>query len=308
MQLLSFKVQFKLNTEEEAAELAERRQQQSDKNKPTRDINGFRRMIVVATQAGRVFALHNGDGRVLWSLNYGPGAAPSELHLWRSFHDVTHAPQIVAFHLAGSSPFASIINAHTGAQIEKVKLSAGVSKVVPISQTLHDGTAEQRLFLLPGQASAAGQLVVHALPGTPAAQQLLHQQYASLYLWQHSAEGLAGYGFTKAGAAMQPPVATQVWQVHLPDPVVSVAARDASEPLHSYVKVLGDRSMKYKYFNPSTVFVATASAAGVTVYILDTVTGGVLHSQSHAGGRGPVHALLSEHFVVYHLFNSKQGR
>jgi hypothetical protein len=52
LQLLSFKVQFKLNSPAEAEELLALRQALSTKNRPTRDINGFRRMIVCATAAG----------------------------------------------------------------------------------------------------------------------------------------------------------------------------------------------------------------------------------------------------------------
>ncbi len=255
-----------------------------------------------------MLALHNGDGRVLWSLNYGPGAAPSELHLWRTFHDITHAPQLVAVHLGAAAPYASVINAHTGAQLEAHDLPAGAHKLVPITQTIHDGKAEQRVFLLPGQPSAAGELAVELLPATAAARQLVQQHYSALYLWQREGQGLAGYGFSKAGAELQPPRATRLWQAALPDPVVAAAARDPWEPLHSYVKVLGDRSMKYKYLSPSTAFVATAGAGGVTVYLLDTVTGGVLHSQAHPAGRGPVRALLAEHFVVYHLYDAKLAR
>jgi hypothetical protein len=255
-----------------------------------------------------VLALHNGDGRVLWSLNYGAGSAPSELHLWRTFHDVTHAPQLVAAHLGGPSPYASVINAHTGMQIESHDLPAGAHKLVPITQTVHDGKAEQRLFLLPGEVGPGGELPVRLLPATAAAQRLLHEHYRALYLWQQEGQALAGYGFTKAGAEQQPPMATRLWRAALPDPVVAAAARDPWEPMHSYVKVLGDRSMKYKYLSPSTAFVATAGASGVTVYLLDTVTGGVLHSQAHPGGRGQGRALLSEHFVVYHMYDAKLAR
>lgn len=44
--------------------------------------------------AGKLLALHNGDGRVLWSRNYPPAQAPTKALTWRTFHDISHAPQV----------------------------------------------------------------------------------------------------------------------------------------------------------------------------------------------------------------------
>jgi hypothetical protein len=51
---------------------------------------------VVLTARGKLLALHNGDGRLLWSLDFGPQAAPSKLALWRVPHDVQHGIQVGA--------------------------------------------------------------------------------------------------------------------------------------------------------------------------------------------------------------------
>ena len=87
------------------------------------------------------------------------------------------------------------------------------------------------------------------------------------------------------------------------------------------MQILGDRSLKYKYINPNLLFVATApntassSSSGqqasasarkqpaeeqqVSIALINTVTGAVLHQQVHSGAAGPVHAVVSEHWVVY---------
>lgn len=85
------------------------------------------------------------------------------------------------------------------------------------------------------------------------------------------------------------------------------------------MQILGDRSLKYKYINPNLLFVATAPNSGaqqssssastgrkqpadeqeVSVALINTVTGAVLHQQVHTGAAGPVHAVVSEHWVVY---------
>ena len=52
--------------------------------------DGFRKQLVVLTSRGKVVALHNGDGRVLWAADFGRAAGLRKLALWRLPHDVQH--------------------------------------------------------------------------------------------------------------------------------------------------------------------------------------------------------------------------
>ncbi len=85
-------------------------------------------------------------------------------------------------------------------------------------------------------------------------------------------------------------------------------------------QVLSDRSIKYKYLNPNLLFVATAAAdeasaaatesvfAEIVIHIVDTVTGRILHRQSHAGAVGPVTAVMTENAVLYFYRDLDTGR
>ena len=83
-----------------------------------------------------------------------------------------------------------------------------------------------------------------------------------------------------------------------------------------HVKVLGDRSMRYRYLNPnSAVFVtgpADHSAAGLepklTAYVVDTVTGRILHEQVHQNARGPVSAVFYDHIAVLQFWDRASFR
>ncbi|MBA0820314.1 hypothetical protein Gohar_021702 [Gossypium harknessii] len=46
----------------------------------------------------------------------------------------------------------------------------------------------------------------------------------------------------------------------------------------------------------------------MVAYLIDTVTGRILHRVTHHGSQGPVHAVFSENWVVYHYFNLKAHR
>lgn len=76
------------------------------------------------------------------------------------------------------------------------------------------------------------------------------------------------------------------------------------------LQVLGDRSLKYNYLNPNLVFIATGTPPGsdstpdeasVSVAVINTVTGAVLHQLVHSGCAGPVYAVMSENWVVYSM-------
>ena len=85
-----------------------------------------------------------------------------------------------------------------------------------------------------------------------------------------------------------------------------MAPHEAPRQLIHHVKVLGDRSMRFRYLNSNTALLVTGPGPGapagadaaLTVYVVDTVTGRVLHQQTHADARGPVSAALWDNVGV----------
>jgi len=94
-----------------------------------RDPTGFRKLIVVLSpSAGKALALHNGDGRVVWSTRYSRAAPPSHLLRWRRFHDLTHAPQLVVARVGGAG-YASVLDGGSGRERERIEFGYAVDKV-----------------------------------------------------------------------------------------------------------------------------------------------------------------------------------
>lgn len=199
---------------------------------------------MVLTSAGKVFALHNGDGRVMWSMSYGPEAAPNHLFSWCQFHDLTHAPQLVVMTTGPASKGfqATVLDAHTGVQLKQDTLQQAVSQVVPIAQPVHDDNAEQKMFLLvtTGQnADEQQQIIVY--PDNAAVRQSFEQHCTSIYFWQlqQQAGRLVGYTFNKQSVSADGVVQSRVaWTVSLPGYALAVTSRDPTEPVHSTVKVM----------------------------------------------------------------------
>ena len=74
--------------------------------------------------------------------------------------------------------------------------------------------------------------------------------------------------------------------------------------VHTQAKVIADQDVMYKYISKNLLFVATVApkAAGdigsvtpeeawLVAYLIDVVTGRLLHRVTHQGAQGPIHAV-----------------
>lgn len=117
--------------------------------------------------------------------------------------------------------------------------------------------------------------------------------------------------------------ADNVWSISLVNQkqnlkIMSITAKPHNEHVHSQGRVLGDRSVLYKYINPNAVVVVTEGEEPATtqqkaynlfnLYVLDVVTGHVIFHCNHRKSVGPVHVIHSENWVVYSFFNVKTRR
>ncbi|CAJ1350889.1 unnamed protein product [Effrenium voratum] len=77
---------------------------------------------------------------------------------------------------------------------------------------------------------------------------------------------------------------------------------------HVPVHIKGDASILYKYINPNFLAVVSEDKNGLNLYMLDAVTGHLLHQSQVAGGAGPVHLAACDNWVVMHYQNPKKTR
>jgi hypothetical protein len=111
----------------------------SDNNLPFRDTSGFRKLIVLLTDSGKVFGLHSGDARILWTSSApsaaaaaaGSSSAKQHLRVWKRFHDLTHAPQLAVISAGGEGGSSSllVLNGHTGEVLQEQQLPYAIDKV-----------------------------------------------------------------------------------------------------------------------------------------------------------------------------------
>ncbi|KAL2651139.1 hypothetical protein R1flu_019267 [Riccia fluitans] len=335
---LKLKATLLLASPEELAAVQALRLQSSDKNKMFRDHNGFRKLIIVLTKAGKVLALHTGDGRIVWSLLV-PGLrsrsnlanTPVRLMPWQVPHRHALDENPIAL-LVGrsedghaSTGILSWVDVYRGTELRSLKLNFPIKLVIPLPIT---DTSEEQLHLFIDNVHKA-----HVFPATEESLALFlkHKSNVFFYVVDKEKGKIVGYSvkhmidnFSRRESDGHVFHTEAVWSVVFPsdtEVISTVVPRDPNEAVHTQSKVLGSRDVLYKYLNKNTIFVATVTPkaahhigdatpeeAGLVAYLIDTVTGRVLHRVIHPSMQGPVHAVFNENWVLYHYFNLKTYR
>ncbi|KAG8487417.1 hypothetical protein CXB51_020869 [Gossypium anomalum] len=334
--VLKLKGTLMLATPEDIAAIQYMRLKSSEKSKMTRDHNGFRKLLIALTRAGKLFALHTGDGRIVWS-NLLQSLHKSEscrqpiglnLYQWQvpHHHALDENPSVLVVGRCGPSSDAlgvlSLVDSYTGKEFSSLCLVHSVAQVIPLPYT--DST-EQRLHLLIDADKHA-----HLYPKTPEAIDIFQSEFSNVYWYSVDDDNgiIKGYALkTKCSGIVADEFcfdSRELWSIVLPsesEKIITTATRKLNEAVHTQAKLIADQEVMYKYISSNLLFVATVApkASGeigsvtpeeswLVVYLIDTVTGRVLHRMTHHGSQGPVQAVLSENWVVYHYFNLRAHR
>ena len=77
------------------------------------------------------------------------------------------------------------------------------------------------------------------------------------------------------------------WRLEVPpgSQLVSTSFRSPEEKIASIGRVLGDRSVLYKYLNPHLLVLAVAqpTRSSITLFLIDNVSGQILYETKHKG-------------------------
>ncbi|KAL3642641.1 hypothetical protein CASFOL_013456 [Castilleja foliolosa] len=334
--LLKLKGTLMLATPDEIAAIQKIRLHSSVKSKMTRDRNGFRKLLIVLTRSGKLFALHTGDGRIVWSLLL-KSLRKSEtcenprgisLHQWQDphHHALDENPSILVVGRCGptsdSLGVLSIVDAYRGEERSHMGPIHSIAHIIPLP--LSDST-EQRLHLL---VDANGH--AHLYPRSAEALGIFQQELGNVFWYSAETDKnvLRGHGMRKNCVLEESDDfcfdTRDVWSIVFPsdsEKIVAAATRSSNEVVHTQAKVTADQEVMYKYVSKNLLFLATVTPkadgpigfvtpdeSSLVVYLIDTVTGRILHRMTHHGSQGPVQAVVSENWVVYHYFNLRAHR
>ncbi|KAF6164457.1 hypothetical protein GIB67_025283 [Kingdonia uniflora] len=334
--ILKLKVTLMLASPDDIAAIQGMRLKSSEKNKMTRDRNGFRKLLIVLTRAGKLSALHTGDGRVVWSLLLPPLCRSDacqnpiglNIYQWQvpHHHALDENPSVLVVgrcgHHSDAPGLLSFVDSYTGKVLNSMSLSHSIEQVIPLSFT--DST-EQRLHLFIDADKHA-----HLYPRTSEAINIFKPELSNMY-WYSIEDGkdiIRGYTLQyKCDLQVDDEYCfntKELWSVVFPsetEKIIATATRKLNEVVHTQAKIIADQDAMYKFISKNLLFVATVTpkAAGeigsatpeeasLVVYLINTITGRILHRVTHHGSQGPVKAVFSENWVVYHYFNLRAHR
>ncbi|KAK4697674.1 ER membrane protein complex subunit 1, partial [Lecanoromycetidae sp. Uapishka_2] len=249
-----------------------------------RDSFGFHKIVLIATEYGRLAALDAGvQGKVIWSVE---AVTLKTSQKWEVLSIEAEAENTALIRGKGGeflrvdSNTGKILQYQPGAMISSLKTStpvldtSGKTVLIPIKD---DGS----LGDLPKADFVIGTVVV-----------------------TEGEDGIIrGWKLTKGTKA------SLVWQF-LPAPgekVHSVIARPSHDPVASIGKALGDRNVLYKYLNPNVLLVTAVNteSSTATFYLVESTSGAVIYSSTQPGVdiSRPIVPALAENWLAYSLYS-----
>ncbi|CAH8825216.1 unnamed protein product [Trichobilharzia szidati] len=295
----------------------------------TRDNFNVHKMLVVATSVGKVFGLESERGRVVWDY-FVPSAAllaNGKLALFQQ-RNLAHFPLPPVMSLLFRSkttnlPMVFSFNPITGVPSRETDMSMYSMNSNIIQAVLQPGPVSEKCKFIRPLLFLKTDLEVEVYPSycVPA--------FASsdstplhIYTVESQEARLSGYRILLKSPNSNSLRAVRTWRIQLSSDsssdnkqfIVSAAARPPSEHIYLVGRVLGDRSVLYKYLNPNLIAVVTTGGHvsnhtnTVMIYLIDVVVGRILYSAVHRRCSEPVSLVHSENWIVYTYYNHKSLR
>ncbi|XP_028413058.1 ER membrane protein complex subunit 1-like [Dendronephthya gigantea] len=280
----------------------------------TRDQFDLRKIIVVVTASGKLFGLDTIDGSIIWQ-QFIPDMAPfvtngkSLLYMQRSVAHFPLVPQcvVVGRSQSGQGSVMFTFNPSTGQSIDP-RTPHGERLPYNIHQTMllpyHDDKFSKLLLVVDTSLNA------HVYPNNKRALSIINAKSKSIFIHIADKMELKGYVVNAEQMALE-----EVWKIplspseHIIDQIVF---KRLGEHVHSPGRVLGDRRVLYKYLNPNLMAVVTRSPSiskpTVHIFLIDSVTGNIIHHGRHRNAQGPLHVVHSENWIIYKYYNTKARR
>ncbi|KAM4610374.1 ER membrane protein complex subunit 1 [Polymixia lowei] len=277
----------------------------------SRDEFNLQKMMVMVTASGKLFGIDSKTGTILWKhyLDNVPPNAAFKLMVQRTTAHFPHPPQCTLLIKDKDTGLATlhVFNPIFGKKSHITPPALPQPILQSLLLPLIDQDYAKVLLLVDDQYK------VSAFPSTKNVLQQLQEMASSIffYLVDSSQGRLSGY-------RLRTDLSTElIWEVVIPadiQRIVSVKGKRPNEHVHSQGRVMGDRSVLYKYLNPNLLAVVMESTdlhqerSFVGILLIDGVTGRIIHETVQRKARGPVHLVHSENWVVYEYWSTKSRR
>ena len=243
---------------------------------------GFRKLVIVATESGRLIALDTANrGRVIWNTNL---VEFSTGHKWGAISIESENDTALVRGHEGEF-WRVLVSNGTVIQHQPGEMSGGFQ--IPVAVT--DNSGEKLLVPVKEDGTLGSYPKSRIIEGT-------------IIVTRGIQGAVRGWSITSDA---DPVMAWEFWPV-LGDVVTNVVMRPSHDPVASIGRALGDRNVLYKYMHKNMLLIITTNSedSKVTVNLLDSASGHILHTAVHwnVDITQPVEAIASENWVAYSLF------
>ncbi|KAL8855711.1 MAG: hypothetical protein Q9178_007632 [Gyalolechia marmorata] len=248
-----------------------------------RDSFGFHKVVVAATDSGRLFALEAGNkGKIIWSVQASE-IEPGQHWAVESI-EIDHGNALVRV---------------SGGDSLRINLKQGI-----IFDNQFGSPAEslKSNVVLPDSSGKDVTIQINK-DGSLGLPQSIHPDPNTIVVTQDEKKVIRGWTLGDA----KPQLA---WKF-VPRPnekIVTLAIRPSNDPVASIGKALGDRNVLYKFLSPNLLVVGTVTTdtSLASFYILDSVSGLVVHTLTHPNvdANQPIASVLSENWFAYSVFSA----
>ncbi|XP_076766760.1 ER membrane protein complex subunit 1 isoform X2 [Xylocopa sonorina] len=290
-------------------------QQSSHRIDLVQDKFGLHKMIVLVTSAGKLYGIETRKGEIIWQLRvpsirgFTKRSDAIILYVQRGSRHFPYPPQcaLLAEDKKTGEGIVYTFNPITGQPLHGlIKLGFKIKQSMLLHLTTDDFLRGILIF------TTRDKVYVYPESATTIAASLAKNTY--IFTADQTTGVLSGYSLSYSTA--QELIAHKVWELLLSPKnqrITHVVSKNPIERVHSQGRVLGDRSVLYKYINPNLVAIVTEGVGHthrntLNLYLLDVVSGAMIFSIMHKRVRGPVHVVHSENWIVYSYFNEKSRR
>lgn len=250
---------------------------------------GFRKIVIVATEQGRLAALDTGNrGKILWNIKAMDLAAGQK---WKVLHIKVEGSIVETRGLEGEFVRVRVL---TGEILQHQP--GGVVAALKTSAYVLDTSGNEIFIAINKDGSVA-------VPyGTKFERQTMlttqgDDNIARGWTFGNEAQPLLAWEFVPASG----------------EKILSLTNRPAQDAVASIGKALGDRNVMYKYLNPNLLLVTTVeeTASKAALYLIDSTSGEILYTARHTGVNTarPIVSTMTENWFAYtlHLTPSRES-
>ncbi|CAJ0605524.1 unnamed protein product [Cylicocyclus nassatus] len=274
-----------------------------------RDFFNLRKMLVIVSLDGAIFGLDSSDGSVVWSHWLGDNFAPLKntigkeevplfIHRSTAHYQRGGLVSVVFRDLISSAGVLVFFDPITGEIKDRTQLKLPIKRADVLSFAGKDYvnpllvvTQDDQVMIFPSQPD-------EVLSGAP-----------PVYIFDIDSSRISG---AKIDLVKKQLIKTWSADLHLApsEHIIIVKGKPRNQKVHSQGRVLIDRNVQYKYANPNLVAIAALDSVHqyLSIFLVDVVSGQMVHSARLAKAAAPVHLVHCEHWIAYSYWSEKGRR